>query len=121
MDLHDRMRNEVETQKTQKEEQYKEISKTRLTNILTRKQRTTFIGAICAIEEEFGYLWGHNSTSPLTESQKKMQFKWQRLRNKIMNNGNNQLRAVENEINQYDITWNRYSTNLLVKPEDNNV
>ena len=90
----------------------------RLGEILERKLRTTFIGAISAIEESlFGKLWGHGlRPEERTEDQQRWYDAWQQVRTKILNNGNNQLRAVQNELSLHKVEWLRHQTVLPVKP-----
>lgn len=92
-------------------------SRQRLLQILEKKLRTTFIGAISAMEESaFGRLWGHNSRpDERTEQQQRWYEVWQQLRTKILNNGNNQLRAVQSELELYEIEYQGYRTVLPVR------
>lgn len=93
-----------------KKDVYKDVSKKRLLRILKKKFETTFIGAVNQVEELFGFLWGRNAPmgTSLTDEQKKYLTLWNALRNRILNIGNNQLRAMEKELETHDITWNRY-------------
>lgn len=99
-------------------QRYLEASRRRLGEILEKKLRTTFIGAISAIEESaFGRLWGHGlRPEERTADQQKWYDVWQQVRTKILNNGNNQLRAVHNELSLYQVEWLRYRTVLPVIP-----
>ncbi len=103
--------------KTKNLKKYQEESKKRLQKILSTKMRTAFIGALDAIEKNFGYLWGidKDEDEPLTMEEDKMLQLWLLVRNKILTNGNNQLRAIENELEQYTIHWDRYVTNFIIK------
>src|SRR5688572_14088527 len=74
-----------------------ESSKRQLELIIDKKLQTSFIGAISAIEEEFGALWGDGKRE-LTQEEKKWLDKWNRVRNRILNNGNNQIRGIRNEL-----------------------
>lgn len=95
--------------KEQKKERYKEESKKRLSNIITTKIKTSFIGAISACEDSFGFLWGHQKDEEeLTENELAMRDIWEGLRAQILDNGNSQLRSSLNEIENYNIQWNRY-------------
>ena len=117
-DMHDRMREEFKRQQEDYQESYQESSKKRLFNIISKKLTTTFIGDISQIEQALGHLWGHNSNgAKLTPEQQKYKKIWENLRNKILNNGNNQLRAIENELKQYNVNWERYHTDLKVADE----
>jgi hypothetical protein len=83
--------------------------------------RTIMIGSISSIEKVFGYLWGYGNKN-LTDNQKKFLELWKSLRQEILDRGNSEIRAAEQEIANYDIKWKRYRYNLpIVKPEDKNV
>lgn len=105
--------------KQENEEKYWNESKKRLTKILTTKLRTSFIGALSAFEENFGFLWAHGDNDEITEEQEYMRDLWDKTRTTILNNGNNQIRASQNEIMNHDVHWNRYQMVLPVKPMEN--
>lgn len=91
-------------------------SKTRLQRILATKMRTAFIGALSAVEQSFGELWGHNgSTEKRDANREKWKEIWETCRSTILNNGNAQLRAVESELAQYSVSWNRCQKTLPVE------
>ena len=51
------------------------------------------IGAIFEFEKAFGYLWGQNKNPDfLTEIEDDFRYRWENVRNQILNNGNSQLR-----------------------------
>ena len=90
---------------------YKENSKRRLSNILKKKFDTTIIGSLAAFEDRFGELWGHGlPTKELDEDQLYWREAWTDARSKILDNGNANLRAAQNEIAKYTLSWNRYVT-----------
>ena len=94
-------------------ERYKDGSKRRLSNILKKKFDTTIIGSLAAFEDRFGDLWGHGiSIDQLDEDQKYWRGLWMETRSKVLDNGNANLRAAQNEISQYTLSWNRYVTNF---------
>jgi hypothetical protein len=64
--------------------------------ILTKRLQTTMIGALYEFEKAFGYLWGHNKdeNEELTDKENDFWDLWEETRNKILNNGNNQLRKA---------------------------
>lgn len=108
------------SRKLNSEENYRQQSKRRLQKIIETKITTTMIGAISAIEQKFGFLWGQGKpTDELTSKELDMLALKDELRTEILNNGNNQKRAVVAEINQYDIEWKRYHMDLHVKERDN--
>ena len=95
---------------------YEDNSKNRLGKILETKLKTSFIGSLSHFEEHFGFLWGHESGEDITEEQEFMRDLWEKARTAVLNNGNNQIRGCKAEIEQYNISWNRYTLNLPVKP-----
>ncbi len=96
-----------------KQEKFAERSKEKLISVIDKKFKTTFIGALSCIESEIGFLWGHGKElNELTENEKKWAVVWERIRTNILNNGNNQARAVTNELQQYAINWQGYYTKL---------
>jgi hypothetical protein len=115
-DLRSQMFRANETRKVETEEakqRYNELSNKQLSDIFQKKIRTSFIGAISQFEETFGHLWGHNKDKTERTPQEKEFFdKWMLARTNILNNGNNQIRAMLNELPQYTITWNRYKTSM---------
>lgn len=95
---------------------YEDFSKKRLLNNIESKFKTTMIGSLAIIEEELGFLWGHGlHPSELTEDEKEIKERWKVARNRILDSGNSNLRATQNELSQYSFRWNRYVTNFEVK------
>ena len=100
-----------EKNKRQKDITYKDNSKRRLLNNIKIKFDTTIIGSLAAFEEKFGELWGHGlSIEELDEDQLYWREVWADARSRILDNGNANLRAAQNEIAQYTLSWNRYVT-----------
>lgn len=95
------------------DDKFREQSKKRLLKAVETKMRTTFIGAISAIEEELGALWGHGKNK-LTEEEEEFKRIWERLRSHILDTGNSQLRAIVKEINQYNIAWEEQYVSLYL-------
>lgn len=101
----------------EKRKNYLNDSNKRLLKIISTKLRTAFIGSLSAFEESFGNLWGHSlQESEMTENQKKWKKLWESTRTMVLNNGNHQIRSIENELGQYDISWNRHNT--ILKPKE---
>ena len=99
-----------------KEDLYKEKSKDRLAKNCKKKVQTTMIGALSSIEDHLGFLWGHKSDDALPEEQEKMRQVYEELRSDILDKGNTQMRNMDAEFTQYDITWNRNQYQIPVKP-----
>ena len=105
--------------RTDSDNTYKDNSKRRLLNILKKKFDTTIIGSLAAFEERFGDLWGHGlSMNDLDEDQRYWRDAWMETRSKVLDNGNSNLRAAQNEIAQYTLSWNRYVTNFCRNHEE---
>lgn len=108
----------VQQRKVADEARYDEQSRRRLLRTLEKKLNTSFIGALSKFETFFGPLWGHRKDeSELTPEQKKWREIWSLCRTEILNNGNNQLRAIQSEVVQYTVTWNKHNLVLPVVPE----
>ncbi len=109
-----------EQMKEEGKKKYREESKLRFQRIYTTKLRTAFIGALAKFEEKFGFLWGHNdrSTTDIDEQLDEKFFEelWQSVRNEILTNGNNQIRALDKELEQYTLMWERYHAVFPVDP-----
>lgn len=99
-----------------KSQQYNESSKEQLKKIIETKLKTSFIAPLDYFENYFGTLWGHGkSVSELTEEERRFREIWNEIRNNVLNNGNKQIRAIQDELIQYTVIWNRYKLNLKVK------
>lgn len=110
------MKSLVDRAKSAREQKYLEISRKRLDEIIAKKIRTSFIGALAAFEEEFGFLWGAGKNEDdLTTEEANMRELWIRARTKTLNNGNTQLRAAQTEISNHVVKWNRYHVDFVVK------
>ena len=98
-----------------KDQRAKEI----LHAILTKRVQTSYIFALAEIERTFGYLWGIDieDESQLTEQQKQFYEMFLRLRKNIFDNGNNQLRAMTYELDQYDV---KIKGSTFLNPEGRN-
>jgi hypothetical protein len=100
-----------------REQRFAEGSRQRLEKIITTKIRTAFIGALAAFEEHYGFLWGNDKeSSNLTKEEREMQSLWIETRTQVLNNGNAQIRAAQNEISNHVIHWNRHHVELPYRP-----
>src|SRR5687767_633905 len=72
----------------------KERETKRLMDSIEKHFKTTFIGALNAVEKEFGLLWGAGlPESELSEDEYNWRKRWEIVRTNILNNGNNERRA----------------------------
>lgn len=74
--------------------------------IAEKRIETTMIGALSRFENIFGYLWGQhkNHNEPLTDKEIYFDNLWQDVRNNILNHGNQQIRALQNDMNKHSGT-----------------
>lgn len=95
-------------------------SSERLMEAIRKKLNTAFIGAVAKFESYLGHLWGHGKREKDCTPEE-MQFRevWDKCRTDVLNNGNNQIRAIRSEIKQYDVLWNAHKINLPVRGDDN--
>ena len=90
----------------QKKTQYKRDSKERLKKIARKKIQTTMIGALDTVEKHFGFLW---------EEDNRLRAIYDTIRQEILDRGNDQIRNLDSELEQYDIEWLRYNLVLPIK------
>ena len=107
--------NNNKNQNELKERKYRE-SRAKLKKNLEKRIRTTMIGAIAAIEEEFGRFWKNEDGLPWSEDQTKVYEIFQSVRAQILDNGNNQIRMLEKDMDGFNIEEKLYHIQLQVKP-----
>jgi|TARA_R110000824_G_scaffold308105_1_gene495661 hypothetical protein len=118
-DAFEQFKARADQNKKNKNDSYKDNSKRRLLNNLKKKFDTTIIGSLAAFEDRFGELWGHGaSVEELDEDQLYWREVWTDTRSKVLDNGNANLRAAQNEIAQYTLSWNRYVTQFNLDRND---
>jgi transcription termination factor Rho len=102
-----------------RDERKKEISKSNLYKSSKKKIQTTMIGALDVIEKSFGFLWCFDSDSELTEEQKHLKQIYEEARASILDKGNTQIRNLEAEFSNYEISRKRYQINLPMSHSEN--
>jgi len=114
------MSNAQKAQSERHKENWKLRSKERLEKILKGKMTTLMIGSLHSIEQSFGDLWNHGN-KPETELEEQLSREWGLLRQNILDLGNKQIRAVQKELQQYDVDWSKYQgiAELVKGDEDN--
>ena len=101
-------------------DEQKTAMRERLRGIAKKKLDTTMIGAISAIEEIFGHLWGQDKDeSDLTEDELKYDEMWEKCRERILDCGNRQRRNLDKELQLHTIIYDRYNYVLLPVDEYN--
>lgn len=96
---------------------YQDACKKRLFRIVGKKVTTSFVGALARFEDFFGRLWGHGRPEQeLSENERRWRELWRECRTEILNNGNNQVRALEAELAMHGVEWERYRYQLPAGP-----
>jgi hypothetical protein len=93
-----------DTAKRENDERYRTNSKKRLLTNINKKFQTTMIGALAAFEKRFGHIWDQDT---------RWLEVWNQARTEILDIGNKNLRAAEQEISEYTISWDRYEAEFL--------
>lgn len=116
MDIEQNLRNTERLRKQRQnlfEENYQNRSGERLARSIESKFRTTFIGALSAFEDAFSSEWGNRlPEDQITDEEYEKRKVWEQVRTRILNNGNNQLRAALTELGEYTVEWNRHTITL---------
>ena len=103
-----------EQMKANSRKQFSEVSRRRLTENARKKLQTTFVGAVAQIEKAFGVLWRNKKAGErMTLDEQHWYDKYQEARNAIFTNGNNQIRALEKELETYSVRWDGYQTRFV--------
>lgn len=93
-----------------REERKKDVSKENLLAMAKKRIRTTMIGALSSIEDNFAFLIADD---------KEIQEIFQKLRSEILDRGNNQIRNIESDFSNYEIIWKKYTYKLPFKGKGN--
>lgn len=118
MEYEDFLKNSLEYKKA-REQRSRDASHDALLKHAKKKIQTTMIGSLSDVESFFGFLWGFGiSDLELTEEQKHMKSIYEEVRAKILDRGNTQIRDLELEFINYEISRKKYYIKLPVaKPK----
>jgi|TARA_R100001163_G_C5061390_1_gene198288 hypothetical protein len=107
--------------KSAREERNKDMSRDKLFKAAKKKIQTTMIGSLSTLESSFGFLWGFEAEEEdRTPEQKKLFEIYEEARAQILDRGNTQIRNLESEFVNYDITHKKHYINLPVQTGDKN-
>lgn len=86
----------------------------KLMSQIEKRIKTTMIGALAKMENNFGHLWGHFKDGPLTKQEEDFEDLWDFTRNQILNQGNAQIRNLREDFMKYrtDNIRHTYSYNF---------
>jgi len=97
------------------ERKFQSNAKAKLIKLIEKKFKTTYIGALASFEEAFGHLWGHGkNVSELTSQEKEFAEKWANVRTEVLNKGNNNSRATQEEVSQHEIMYSKYTAESVI-------
>ena len=118
MEYEDFLKNSLEYKKA-REQRSRDASHEALLKHAKKKIQTTMIGSLSDVESFFGFLWGFGTSDlELTEEQKHMKSIYEEVRAKILDRGNTQIRDLELEFINYEISRKKYFIKLPVaKPK----
>lgn len=88
-------------------------------HILRKKIETTMIGALARFEDGFGDIWGYDTDHP-SQEQIRNRIIWDRIRNDILDHGNNQLRKGISELKGNRDDKVKYSYYYKFNTKENN-
>jgi transcription termination factor Rho len=101
-----------------RDQRKKEVSKDILFKSCKKKIQTTMIGALDVVEKRFGFLWSFEGSDELSEEQKQLKDIYDEARADILDKGNNQIRNLESEFSNYEVTKKRFQINLPVSEKN---
>ncbi len=105
--------------KNARDQRSKDVSHDELLRRAKKKIQTTMIGSLSDVENLFGFLWGFgdNNTEP-SEEQEHMKEIFEEVRAKILDRGNTQIRELELDFINYEVSRKKYFIKLpVVNPE----
>ena len=102
--------------KNARDQRSKDVSHDSLLKQAKKKIQTTMIGSLSDIENYFGFLWGFgDNNTELSEEQKHMKEIFEEVRAKILDRGNTQIREIELEFVDYEISRKKFYIKLPVQ------
>lgn len=102
--------------KNARDQRSKDVSHDSLLKQAKKKIQTTMIGSLSDIENYFGFLWGFgDNNTELSEEQKHMKEIFEEVRAKILDRGNTQIREIELEFVNYEISRKKFYIKLPVQ------
>ena len=93
-------------------------SRENLRKIVAKRIQTTMIGALAAIEEKFKEFWEPEEGEKMNKEQQNLYNLFQEIRSSILDNGNNQIRLLEKDIENFDVEARQYHIQLKVKERE---
>mgnify|MGYP003664445992 CR=1 FL=1 len=100
-----------------REERNKNKNKSDLLEQAKKRIKTTMIGTLSSLEESFGFLWDFKTrdNASRNEDQIKLMGIYSEARAEILDKGNEQIRLLELDFINYEISRKKYFIKLPVK------
>ena len=113
---------QLEDQKNFNEHKRKIYAQRRLEHNIIKKIKTTMIGALASFEDGFGFLWGIDlDYNELDKEQLELREVWEEIRREVLNKGNMQIRAAQDELSEYNTEWTGFTQKIdFITKERNN-
>lgn len=94
--------------KARNAELYQDEINTRVSTSVLKRYKTVFIGNMDSVDKIIGVLlWGYGKDyEDLTPHERSWLIKREEVRKAILDNGNKEMRAAEDELEQYDFVPN---------------
>jgi hypothetical protein len=83
-------------------------SRDKLRALVSKRIRTTMIGALAAVEENLKEYWTPEDGEDATPEQERLYSMFQQIRSVILDNGNNQIRLLEQDIDNFTVEARKY-------------
>lgn len=106
----------IETQKNQniaKEENFKR-SRANLKNLIEKRMKTVMVGSLASFEEKFEQFWKPEPGQKMTKEQELLQKLFQEVRSSILDKGNNQIRLLEKDLENFNVEAKKYHLQFKV-------
>lgn len=97
---------------------YRDKSRQILFSLIEKCIKTSMVAAISKVEDEFGNMWGADGSEVTTEMLEN-KVKFDSIRKHIFDTGHRQIDKAKEELENYDICWNRYQLQMQFKPKEN--
>jgi hypothetical protein len=83
-------------------------SKDRLQDVIKKRMKTCFIGAISSVEKHMDFLFSTEEGKELYET----------VRKEILDNGNDEIRRLEKDLEVYEIDFKQYRLELKMEKDN---
>ena len=111
--MYNRMRKAVDKRESDNDKYFKQTSHEQLKRSIKTKMMTEMVGIVERFENYFGESWGHGLQEDECDDEQLEIFEiWRQCRDEIFNYGNSQIRAMEKELDLYEIKTKGYHTTM---------